>query len=329
MHRRVEYHTAVQSSQRFAWCPALVQRQFCVDHWTSDHVLFCVFPSFSHPIPRMVSEVDLAVTVHYKTSSSKAKLSSVEEATPIIRRDLSVLKHVHPKQANISIVWPGAVRFYWSCLPGSVIYQTVKTLDSDTNNNPSFRRTLDSLFIERIIVRETESRQPVFQSPATTLEPAVSIKAEPVYDIPIPPYSRGSDVIDVDKPSTPRILRRDRYKSSSESTSENRVSYEDSHTLQLELSEVRRRINIEIVRERAILSKLEALGETNSDADDDISSVKARFRLLEAELRQERLRRHQAEAFVDDIRREQQTPFVVPALLDAFADISRLTNESH
>ena len=48
---------------------------------------------------------------------------------------------------------------------------------------------------------------------------------------------------------------------------------------------------------------------------------------LEAELVNERRLRTEAEQVLEDVRRECQAPFVVPALLDAFTTLSRLTND--
>ena len=49
--------------------------------------------------------------------------------------------------------------------------------------------------------------------------------------------------------------------------------------------------------------------------------------LLETELGMERRKRKLAEAALDDVQRECKRPFVVPALLNTFVAISRLTSE--
>ncbi|KAJ7054190.1 hypothetical protein C8F01DRAFT_498692 [Mycena amicta] len=173
-------------------------------------------------------------------------------------------------------------------------------------------------------------------------EHTVKVKSEPIYDIPIPPpYHRGvEDVIDVDslapsqssKETSPRIWRRDRYKSTSDA-SPTKMSYQrtDGQTLQRELSDIRRRMDAEVMRERAILAELRALGVDDTASDVDIASdtaVRVRLLRVEAQLAEERSRRKEAERFADDVRRECRAPFVVPALLDAFAEISKLTNET-
>ncbi|KAF7324695.1 hypothetical protein MKEN_00511000 [Mycena kentingensis (nom. inval.)] len=154
-------------------------------------------------------------------------------------------------------------------------------------------------------------------------------------------------------PSRPALIDVDAYAyrhtpsaSSSVTASPQKSSYERTKEgLQNELAEVRR-------REREILQQLKAMGvnvNTNvaSVGEEQLQndagmynsvSLKlpsgmltlyvARVRGLERELEEERARRREAEAFVADVRRELRAPFVVPALLDAFKDISRLTNET-
>lgn len=53
--------------------------------------------------------------------------------------------------------------------------------------------------------------------------------------------------------------------------------------------------------------------------------LKTRLEKIESELASERRRRVEAEQSLDDIQRECREPFVVPALLDAFITISKLT----
>ncbi|KAJ6598216.1 hypothetical protein DFH09DRAFT_1131290 [Mycena vulgaris] len=103
------------------------------------------------------------------------------------------------------------------------------------------------------------------------------------------------------------------------------------HALQLELRELRQQLNADIDKERAILETLRDL-----DAEDSVPSagpdsdfvMRARIEQLEGELQVERAKRRRLEGIVEDVRRECRAPFVVPALLDAFVEISRLTNET-
>ncbi|KAJ7597552.1 hypothetical protein C8J56DRAFT_774125, partial [Mycena floridula] len=50
--------------------------------------------------------------------------------------------------------------------------------------------------------------------------------------------------------------------------------------------------------------------------------------LVEAELMKERDKREETEVLLADIRKECKSPFVVPALLDAFLSISKLANKA-
>jgi 1-aminocyclopropane-1-carboxylate deaminase/D-cysteine desulfhydrase-like pyridoxal-dependent ACC family enzyme len=56
--------------------------------------------------------------------------------------------------------------------------------------------------------------------------------------------------------------------------------------------------------------------------------LKTRLQIVENELQNERRRRQEAEQLVKDVEKESKEPFVVPALLDAFAAISRLSGEA-
>lgn len=59
-----------------------------------------------------------------------------------------------------------------------------------------------------------------------------------------------------------------------------------------------------------------------------LAVTRARIQHLEGALQDERAKRRRLEGIVEDIRRECREPFVVPALLDAFVEISKLTNEA-
>ncbi|KAJ7916767.1 hypothetical protein B0H13DRAFT_355159 [Mycena leptocephala] len=99
--------------------------------------------------------------------------------------------------------------------------------------------------------------------------------------------------------------------------------------LQRELRDVRRQLHADIAQERAIIENLHELGaEDLSDASEVDFVTRARIEQFEAELQAERARRRRLEEIVEDIRRECREPFVVPSLLDAFIEISKLTNEA-
>jgi hypothetical protein len=56
--------------------------------------------------------------------------------------------------------------------------------------------------------------------------------------------------------------------------------------------------------------------------------IKTRLQMVEQELKQERRRRVEAEVTLKDIERECREPFIVPALLDAFVTISKITSQA-
>jgi hypothetical protein len=56
--------------------------------------------------------------------------------------------------------------------------------------------------------------------------------------------------------------------------------------------------------------------------------MKGRIHILQSLLEKERKKRFEAEAALKDVERECREPFIVPALLESFIAISRLTGES-
>ncbi|KAJ7220681.1 hypothetical protein GGX14DRAFT_389084 [Mycena pura] len=118
----------------------------------------------------------------------------------------------------------------------------------------------------------------------------------------------------------PRPLKRNRYDANANG---------DVHNLRRELWEVRRRLNVEILREREITEKLRAHGaqEPPNEEQDSEFATKVRVQQLQSELQTERALRRKADALVQDVRRECKTPFVVPALFDAFVEISQMTSD--
>ncbi|KAJ7621357.1 hypothetical protein FB45DRAFT_139839 [Roridomyces roridus] len=99
--------------------------------------------------------------------------------------------------------------------------------------------------------------------------------------------------------------------------------------LRSELAHARRKLNAEIQRERDVVQRLRDLGEGNEipEGYNDDFVMRARIQQIEEELQAERVRRQELERIVEDIRRECRTPFVVPAILEAFLEISELTND--
>ncbi|KAK7023135.1 hypothetical protein R3P38DRAFT_1097811 [Favolaschia claudopus] len=66
----------------------------------------------------MGSELELTVTITYE--GPKSRIETAEEAVPIVRQDLTTMGIPHPKKDNVSVVYPGTVRFFWVALRNSV-----------------------------------------------------------------------------------------------------------------------------------------------------------------------------------------------------------------
>ncbi|KAK0475813.1 hypothetical protein IW261DRAFT_459238 [Armillaria novae-zelandiae] len=82
-------------------------------------------------------------------------------------------------------------------------------------------------------------------------------------------------------------------------------------------------------RQTEIRENLKDAGATDIPAlDSSAKSFASRIRLrsLEVEIEKERQKRLEYELVLGDIRRECKVPFIVPSLLDAFIEVSKLTN---
>ncbi|KAG6909771.1 hypothetical protein DXG01_015487 [Tephrocybe rancida] len=98
--------------------------------------------------------------------------------------------------------------------------------------------------------------------------------------------------------------------------------------LKRELCDARRQIEAGVVREATIILEIVALGSsvpTRETAEE--SMLRERLQAVEAELRAETKLRIEAEAALTDFQRECREPFLVPAMIDVFETISRLTTQ--
>ncbi|KAJ7097602.1 hypothetical protein C8R44DRAFT_889140 [Mycena epipterygia] len=350
----------------------------------------------------MAREIELTVTITY--GGAKNRIATTEEADPVIRADLTALGIPHPKRSNVSVVFPGTVRFFWIALPNSMIHKNLKDGIRPSFDIEEHRALLYQLSIERINLRESDlppepkvphnfagsalpdaglyavpmgglrgfppSESPSGRRPSESFAdeipsshhvnstwapealasgpqswhrnqppiPILNIKTEPLADMPIhsPSYRTRYDVDDEMQVDSPRRssasgmrVNRNRYAAIPDPTP--RAPHNpEARDLQRELWEVRRNLNADIAQERVVLHKLRDLGaeEEVSEAPESDFAMKARIQQLESELQSERAKRRRLEDMVEDIRRECREPFVVPALLDAFVEISKLTNEA-
>ncbi|KAJ7182838.1 hypothetical protein C8R43DRAFT_968210 [Mycena crocata] len=349
----------------------------------------------------MRPDIDLTVTITYQ--GSKARIATPEEAVPVVREDLTALSVPHPKRINVSVVFAGTVRFFWTAQPYSAIHKTLIGL------RYKGRELLDSLSIERIELRESEAvpqlntprpsywkheqpndprlspwkpdvglyavpmgasqqsstpgwnakqpedarmslQEPHSEEPTWKSDPrhrnqnapafSGNVKSEPS-DPPIPPpqqhprahYSPNPDEMQIDPPlpsssssTGPRRIDRHRYASIPRGPQDAEVN-----GLRRELREVRRQLDEDIIAERSLLKQLRELGVEEPEAADTVGGdigMRVRLENVERELQAERARRRRLEEEVRDVRRECREPFVVPALLDAFLEISKLTTEA-
>ncbi|KAG5645396.1 hypothetical protein DXG03_006349 [Asterophora parasitica] len=117
-----------------------------------------------------------------------------------------------------------------------------------------------------------------------------------------------------------------------------------------ELWDVRRQITAGIARETALLSKLKDVdpetharvestdramtgvnGYTRSkglqEAQED-AMIRVSLLAMQAELAEEKRKKAEVETALDDIKRECKEPFVVPAMIEAFYMISKITTQA-
>lgn len=98
---------------------------------------------------------------------------------------------------------------------------------------------------------------------------------------------------------------------------------DDERSLLRELGELSEEVKYLVARQTMIREKLQDMG-TRSVPEPDFL-FRDEVKDLELEIETERKQRIEYETLLTDIRRECRVPFVVPALFDAFIDISKLT----
>ncbi|KAK0443123.1 uncharacterized protein EV420DRAFT_1577036 [Desarmillaria tabescens] len=100
-------------------------------------------------------------------------------------------------------------------------------------------------------------------------------------------------------------------------------SNNDEFSLLHELGSLSEEIKYLAAKQSRIREKLQDLGVSSIPEPDFLS--RNQIRDLELEIETERRQRIECETVLMDIRRECRVPFIVPALFDAFIDISKLT----
>ncbi|KAJ7843101.1 hypothetical protein B0H14DRAFT_2779443 [Mycena olivaceomarginata] len=110
-----------------------------------------------------MGEVELAVTITYE--GAKARITTAEEATPVIREDLTALGIPHPKRSNVSVVYPGTVRFFWIALPHAVIRKSlIIGIRPKHDQVEEHRAILDRLSIRSITLKESPAKPEAVQA---------------------------------------------------------------------------------------------------------------------------------------------------------------------
>lgn len=96
---------------------------------------------------------------------------------------------------------------------------------------------------------------------------------------------------------------------------------EMEHELQDE-REARRKLEVSFAN---VQYTLDVMQSKLSDVEKELRAERERGGELEKELDRERKKRVEAEGILNDVERECRTPFVVPAMMEAFKTISRVT----
>jgi len=263
--------------------------------------------------PSLEEPIEVRVRVFYK--GEKAQTMNERNgpaAFVILRTDLTALKLPHPKIENVSYALPGCVQFYWITDRNGVLHQHVRQKIATKD-----AQTLNELSIGVITYEIREIIDPTLY-PATSQSPSI-----PPSDSHEP--RRSNSAVVRDRPhSEPMINSRKHL-----------ANGDDAHTVRVlaltkELQETRRAIATAVAREMAIMKTLDGLGALPPLSNQDVQSepvMRERLSFLEKEVEVERRKRVAAEAVLEDVQRECREPFVVPALLQTFVSISKLTNE--
>ncbi|KAK0495782.1 hypothetical protein EDD18DRAFT_252883 [Armillaria luteobubalina] len=99
--------------------------------------------------------------------------------------------------------------------------------------------------------------------------------------------------------------------------------------LMQELEHLNQEVACLATRQAEIREKLKDAGASDIPALDSSAenfASRIRLRVLEVEIETERQKKLEYELVLRDIRKECKAPFIVPSLLDAFIEVSKLTN---
>ncbi|PBK66118.1 hypothetical protein ARMSODRAFT_960570 [Armillaria solidipes] len=289
----------------------------------------------------MARSVLLAVCVTYLPTRAAAFAPGTENSKNFVERlreDLDSLGIPYPRVSSISIPAMGVVKFSWKTELGSLFHAHLK--DRILNVQ---QEQLSDASISGIILKEPKKKikiawmDPQYtESEPTESECPVSMGSE--YPVPtaseIPsPYSNSanqSEPLSLHQ-STPLeevtsvLIGKRTSRSASPPPPAKRCrskspSDDDECSLLHELGSLNEGMKTLATRQTVIREKLKAIGAQSIPEPDFL------FRdQFELEIETERKQRIECETVLMDIRRECRVPFIVPALFDAFVDISKLT----
>ncbi|KIY48582.1 hypothetical protein FISHEDRAFT_58868 [Fistulina hepatica ATCC 64428] len=309
-------------------------------------------------------DIHLQVTMVYAYPKSKEiDPEAFIPATNIVKHDLLALGISHPKMANITIPELGRVEFWWRTFEYAFknkINPTVINLRSriaqagaDTKLEWG-RLSMHSANITLSEERLLTSRQPSdkthapsyhpYHPPGQPDRPALPLPSRPKFDTDMDSDNEIQETGGTLKPQ-PKEQQKDFVKSEPadfdlsdifESFRREYIKQEprdgsDDDDLIGALVDVRQEIQRLAAREDDLLGKLRRRGVSlpRGTRTQSWFRLEADLNYERQKLERERRRRAELEDFVDDIKRECREPFVVPALLEAFASVSKLSTDGY
>ncbi|PPQ85126.1 hypothetical protein CVT25_004226 [Psilocybe cyanescens] len=170
------------------------------------------------------------------------------------------------------------------------------------------------------------------KAPAPSSHPPTPYRSlDPAPPVPLAPQiqavSSSSSATDIPADARPDSMKRKR---NALPRKEDAIAIQN---LLREASNIKREIAAKMAREGVVIAELKELNSTVVPrhiklGHDTPEEVKEELARLKHELANERRLREEAENAIMDVRRECKEPFVVPSLLDAFVEVSKLTTRS-
>jgi len=297
-----------------------------------------------------MTELLITVTVTYggdKARSLVPRCTSQRDVVETLRTDFTAMGVPHPKAESIVLHSIGRITCSWRTQDTNLIRKKLRQITREQNTEPLYG-IKEQQSIESVDTTEETvfpDRGP-FYSPYSTMD--YREQTRPFQHNGIPP-ARGPHI---SSPAmvfgNPRKERGSPASSSDPTTSSASEAqsalppvaqgyFKDTSNvdqLTRELRQIREYIATAKTIEKGLLDHLKrlvppAVTEPQMEIDglDKGSSLTTRLEVAERSLQTARKGRIEAEQALQDVERERKEPFIVPALLKAFIDISRLTTE--